>query len=176
MVTRVLIGKLLRGAQYLLGVLIILGFLGGWVIAIGTAYDLTQLYSARSWPAREAVITHSYVRHVRGMQRRFYWHAEIAGTYTDGSGKFYVPRHAYGIQNSVNTESQAEAVVKRYPKGATINVYSEPGRPRSAILDPGTSATPNWIALCTGVGLILLPVGLYAWGRLRNKRTRSEQT
>jgi len=162
--------RVLRWVQYLLGVLMILGFLGGWVLVIGIAFDLRDLYAARERPAKQAVLTHSYAREARGYQNRTYWRTEIAGRYADGSGTFGVTRHAYGIQNSVNTRARAEALAKRYPVGTTLDVYPEPGRPRDAILEPGTSATPSWIAFGLGTGLILLPFALYLRGRLRGRR------
>ena len=164
-----LVRKLIRWAQYLLGVLILLGFLAGWLLVLGSAHDLTLLYAARSWPAKEAVITHSYARQVRGMQNRRYWHAEIAGKYVDGSGKFNVSRHAYGFHQWTRTQEKAEAVARKYPVGTRLNVFPEPEKPGNVILEPGISAAPSWIALWVGVGLILLPCGLYVWGRLRSR-------
>jgi hypothetical protein len=162
--------RLRRWAGYASGILIVLGFFLGWVLAIGGAHDLTQLHAARSWPARPAEITHSYVRQVRGPLYRRHWHAEIAGKYLDDGSAFNVSRHAYGIQNGTITRWQTEAVTRKYPVGARLDVHSEPGRPRNAILDAAVSATPTWIAIAIGVGLILLPGALYAWGGFRRKR------
>ena len=80
-----------------------------------------------------------------------------------------VSRHAYGIQNAVNTRAQAEAVTKRYPKGAMLDVYPKPDQPRTAILHPNASPTPSWIALAASVGFILLPFALYLLRRMRGE-------
>jgi hypothetical protein len=162
--------RLGRWAQYVAGILILLGFFAGWVLAIGGAHDLTQLHAARSWPARPAIITHSYVRLVRGSWNRRHWHAEIAGKYLDDGSAFNVSRHAYGIQNGAITRAQTETVSRKYPVGTRLDAYPEPGNPRNAILDPRSSATPDWVAVASGIGLILLPAALYAWGRIRGKR------
>lgn len=164
-----LLKRLLRGAQLLLGLAIFVGFFAGWILAVGSALELRDLHAARAWPAKEGVITHSYARRIRGHMNRPSWHAEIAGRYADGSGTFSVSRHGFGIQNAVNTRSQAEAVTKRYPKGMTLPVYPEPRRPRSAILDRDASPAPSWIALGASIGLILLPFVLYLFGRWRRR-------
>jgi hypothetical protein len=162
-------GRLRGWALYCLGVLILLGFLAGWLFAIAGAVEVSQIEAARSWPARKAVITHSYARQVRGFQSQLYWHAEITGEYIDDGRTFGVRRHAYGIENSVNTRGAAEALVRKYPVGTRLDVYPEPGNPRNAILEPQASAVLTWATLWSGVALILLPFALYARGRLRRK-------
>ena len=168
-----LTAKLGQWTRYLLGMLILLGFLAGWLLAISAAIELNKINSARGWPTRQAEITHSYARQLRSFQSRAYWHAEIAGKYVDDGRTFGVSRHAYGIENSINTRGAAEIVVKKYPVGMRLAVYPEPGNPRRAILDPRAPTTLTWVTLLGGIGLIVLPFALHIYGRLRARKQRS---
>lgn len=155
-----------KAALWLLGVLTLLGFFGGWITFFGALNELHGLAEAQHWPTQRGVITHSYARRVRGAQNRLYWDVEIAGYYLGTKQKFGVQRIGYGFEFSVNSQKRAERFAARFPVGTELDVYHPPERPGFALLVRNNSPRPTWIALGIGLFFGLLPVLLYVYGRL----------
>ena len=159
-----------KAALWVLGVLIILGFFGGWITVAGSINELHGLAEVQQWPVRRGVITHSYARQVRGFQNRRYWDVEIDGTYLGASPGskpgFSVDRIGYGFEFSVNSEARARRFAARFPVGTELDVYYRPDLPSYAILVRDNSPRTTWIAFGVGLFLGLLPLLLYIYGRL----------
>jgi hypothetical protein len=156
-----------------LAVLILFGCFAGWITAIGAVVELSKLHEARTWPARKALLTHSYARYMRSRGRWLYWHAELAGNFLDSGERFGIRRVRYGIGNGPWTRRQVEQVVAKYPANTEVTVYQSPRNPRQVILEPDAPATGSWIALASGLALGLLPGVLYLYGVLVRKRAEA---
>lgn len=155
--------RLRRLAGQALAVLILFGFFSGLIVTFGCLVELPTLYEARTWPSREGVLTHSYVRKILGF-RSASWRAEIAGVYPDTGKRFGVQRVRYGFV--WNSKRKTEAVVAEYPKNSRVTVYYSPTKPRTVILEPRVSPTGTWVALGIGLGLVFLPPALYVYERV----------
>lgn len=162
-----------RGFAKVVAVLILFGFFAGWITAIGAVIELSNLAAARTWPSRKAVLTHSYVRHIKTPPRP-YWRAEIAGTYVDDGSRFGVRRVRFGMWNTPLGRRGAEAHVAKYPVNTPVDVYYSPSDPKRVTFEPGVSATSTWVALVVGVGFGLLPAALYLYGRVTGWRPPDE--
>jgi hypothetical protein len=156
-----------------LAVLILFGCFAGWITAIGAVVELSKLHEARTWPARKAVLTHSYARYIRSPGRPPRWHAELAGNFLDTGQRFGIRRVHYGIGNGPWTRRQTEEVVAKYPAHTEVTVYQSPTNPRQVILEPNVSATGTWLALAAGLGFGLLPSVLYFQARVRSRTVGS---
>jgi hypothetical protein len=157
--------KIRHALGKVLGALILLAFLAGWLTAAVAVYELYQLQAAKTWPSRKGVLTHSYVRHVRTPPKP-YWKAEIAGTYLDDGTRFGISRVRFGIWNTGLGQRGVEATVAKYPVNTVVDVYYSPSDPRRRTLEPFVSATSTWVALWVGLGFGLLPFALYVYGRI----------
>jgi len=155
-------------ALKILGVAILFCFFGGWITFFGALNELHGIKVAQKWETRRGVITHSYTRRIRGARNGLYWDAEIAGKYPDGQ-KFGVNRIGYGIEHSICTRRQAEAVVARYPVGTELDVFVDPKRPTHGILVRDNSPRSTQAALGIGLFFGLLPFFLYLYGRIRSR-------
>jgi hypothetical protein len=78
-----------------------------------------------------------------------------------------VRRLRFGIWNAPFGRRGIEEAVARYPIKTQLDVYYSPTDPKMVILEPHVAATSTWVALCVGLGLGLLPVALYFYGRMR---------
>jgi hypothetical protein len=156
-----------KGLQVLLGLAIVFGFFAGWILAAGAAYELYMMSEVRSWPAKRAIITHSYAARSRGFGFRRHADVQIAGVYAGTAERFSLERIGFGVENAIVTAGRAQALAARYPVKAELEVFHEPGRPAHVILERENSTTPTWIALATGLALGLLPFALYGARRRR---------
>jgi hypothetical protein len=152
-----------------LAVVILFACLAGWIAFAAAVDQLVDLNAAQTWPSRRGILTHSYATRHRGMGRRPYWDVEIAGVYPD-SGRKFSARVGYGFEHGVWTRGRAERVAARYPVGTALEVYHAPDNPSHAILVRNNSPRPTWTALWVGLGLGVLPLALYGYGRWRRAR------
>jgi Protein of unknown function (DUF3592) len=111
--------------------------------------------SARTkhWPAVKGVITESRVSFTRD---------------SNGVNKSAVVRYAYTVAatpfaggriNIGNSTGNPDKAVARYPRGAEVMVYYDPGKPDLAVLEPGAAGVWFWLAfaacsLLIGLGSI----------------------
>jgi hypothetical protein len=153
----------------------ILGKLGGFVILAGILFGLFVIVTvpfewykkaqAETWPAREAVITQSYVVQRRGSAGKHgsapYSKAEICGIYTDNSEFFCVDRIRYGGFRFGGGRKAAEGTVAKYPEGIEIDIYHDPDDPQETVLEAQSPWIEMYVLLGLGMGFLLLPVVLW---------------
>jgi hypothetical protein len=150
-----------------LGIFLIFAFLAGWITVFGAASELYKLKAARTWPSREAVITHSDVRHIRIPFKGKFWRAEISGKYLDNGQKFTIRRVRYGME--LMTRWEVKKIVARYPVNKRVDAYYSPENAK-VILEPDVSMSGTWAILMLGLVFGLLPVVLYGYGQVRGSK------
>ena len=159
-----LLGNIAGGA-------VLLAFFHGLMLLAFVPFEMKKLADARQWPSRAGIITQSSASPVyrkRGWRPR--WSYVIHGTFADNGEPFVITRVRYGdLIGGGKTKSRE--VVSRYPAGSTVQVFYSPQRPRTLILEPQAPADELRRALGLGVVLALLPVLLYAGGRLKKALT-----
>ena len=148
----------------LLGWVLLAGFLLGLLLIVAVPVEMRKLSSAREWPSRRGLITHSSVQWHAGWQRRpGYWSAEIGGRFQDGDEQFWISRVRYGDLRIWRRRETRLEEVARYPVGAQVDVFCDPDHPRERILEPLAPWIDMQIGLAIGVGFLLTPVLLYAF-------------
>ena len=138
------------------------GMLIFFVVGLGLVYwgwgVLQNARSSASWPSVSGQITSSSVSHSTD--------SEGADSYTPSVGYRYVvndlqysgSRIKFG-ETSYNKESEAAAVVARYPAGTTIPIYYDPAGPDTAVLEPGVTSG-SYLFLAIGACFIILALVL----------------
>jgi hypothetical protein len=82
--------------------------------------------------------------------------------YRVGETEYESDRIGFG-DHFVTSRADAEAIVARYPAGATVEVFYDPERPRAAVLEP---AELGGIRLSAAVGILLIVLPLLVIGAL----------
>ncbi len=93
--------------------------------------------------------------------------------YEVGGSVYYSDRISL-LEGSTNAALDADELAARYPEGIQVDVYYDPYDPEMAMLRRG-SATPLYVALVTGVFVMLLAVaGVIAgtWDALERRSGR----
>ncbi|NNB85025.1 DUF3592 domain-containing protein [Corallococcus exiguus] len=107
-----------------------------------------------SWPTVQGTITRSEVETVRSNKSTTY-RLKLAYTYSvDGQSHEGGKRRLYAW--STGDLEPVEALVTRYPVGATIPVYYRPAQPSEAVLQPGPGSAELFMLM------FLLPFNLLA--------------
>lgn len=141
----------------LLRVLAIPLLIGG---LFGTWHGVDQLWtawSARGWPAAQGEVVESRLRG-RAFDVRYRYAVDGAAL---ESTRVHVGQFS-------GMEGYARAIASRYPAGAPVNVYYDPARPSSAVLE---HRVPWMSMLLTAIGLVLLGG---AWVAIRSRAGLSE--
>jgi hypothetical protein len=145
-----------------LGALILLGFLVGLLLVVFVPVELNKMAQASEWPSRKGVVTVAYARRVNPVNKPAYYRAEIIGTFLDNGERFAITRVRHGEFRFGSGQASAMETVAQYPVGSQVDVYYSPPNPRETILEPRAPRSTMFIALGAGIGLVLLPVVLYA--------------
>jgi hypothetical protein len=149
------------------------GIFGLFFVVAGTM-SISERYETESWPAREAVITHSKATWSTTASRPTKsWYPLIKAAYVDG-GEEVTVRVAYGRWLGWGDEIRrnAEADVARYPVGRTVTVYHAPAQPQRAILER-LPWRQRLDLIATGLALLAVPVLSWRLGRARIRGRRS---
>ncbi len=158
------------GLRFLLAAFCLLGLamagFGIYFIALGNA--------ARSWPRVEGRVISTRIRidyptagtqgtrSQRQRLRQFY--PSITYSWTVEGQSYTGSRYQLGTTHEKYDERQeAVKAAARFPAGAPIPVYYEPGNPSQAVLDPRTSAG---VYVPLPLGLLILGLG---WLGLRHR-------
>ncbi|MBP7775634.1 MAG: DUF3592 domain-containing protein [Acidobacteria bacterium] len=136
---------------------VVIGALGSY---IGVANTL-EARASLSWPTVEGVILRaSVVRELTsssgGSAAGTLWRPVVAYEYVVGGTRSEGERIAFG-EYATGESADAEAVVARYPAGASVEVHYDPEVPGRAVLEPGTAGMP-WFFLA--LGAVFLAIGL----------------
>ena len=118
-------------------------FLFAGVVTLGIGFASTlEAWHSRSWPTVEGLVTlsqvDSYLSESDSGTTQMY-HAQVNFTYTVGGRTYFSDLVNLG-DYSTSVQANAEKVAARYPAGATVQVYYDPGKPETAVLEPGPTA------------------------------------
>src|SRR5688500_406853 len=97
-----------------------------------------QKAQAENWPAREAIITKTYIsRHMGRVKGGFvrYSKPEICGNYKDTNEFFCVDRIRYGGFRFGEGHDEALSALKKYPVAMEVDVYYDPDNPDETVLE-----------------------------------------
>jgi hypothetical protein len=147
------------------------GICFGLFIVVVAPIEMVRKVNAEHWPARPAVITKSYLSFQRGSATRpasgSYWRANICATWRDSGEPFCVTRIRYGGFRVGEGKDDALATVSKYPVGTHVDVHYSPQDPRHTVLEARSPWTEMRALFAAGLALLLVPVVLWAWSRLR---------
>ena len=119
-------------------------------------------FGSRSWQTTPGRITRSVIVQTEGGR----WescHPDLAYVYEVGGRSHSGTRVAFSSEMEHGSRSDAEAWIKRFPRGATATVYFDPGCPERSTLDrrrPGLSGSLFVIGPCFVAAAFLVPVGI----------------
>lgn len=66
-----------------------------------------------------------------------------------------------------HSAEEARAVVAKYPTGATVRAWYDPGAPDRVVLEPGLQGRESKYRIPLGVGLAFLALGMFVWAVLK---------
>ena len=119
--------------------------------------DLRRVQAAQSWPvARGEIIESQVVRGRSVRQQRAVWEARIRYRY-EARGREYTG-NTIVIGGTLDTEDRQRAQdrVDRWPVGASVPVFYDPGNPADGCLE--REAEGFWFV--TGIGALFVAVGV----------------
>jgi len=141
-------------------------FLGGFALFIGVR-EIVGARSSRNWPSVDGTVIRSKVRvsESRGTDSSgkstttYDYEADIGYRYAVGDGAaLQGDRLSFG---GLTNRAIAERTVKKYPVGATVKVYYDPGKPEQSVLEPGYSGGMLFMPI---MGTVVVGCGLLsAW-------------
>ncbi|MFG0319772.1 MAG: DUF3592 domain-containing protein [Planctomycetota bacterium JB042] len=131
-------------------VCLVVGTFGAFIVAFA-AWDAYVTHRSPSWPTVDGVVRKSELYRVgEGIWYR------ISVEYEAGGRTYACDRlRSSGSDRKVESRAEGDALVERYPVGATVPVSVRPGDPTTATLQPGVGG-PMAGTLWAGVFLIVL--------------------
>ncbi len=146
------------------GVALLLGAAFGLILLAFVPFEMFKKAEAEGWSSsRKGVITLSSASrktyHNAPRRHSVSWRAEICGIYKDDGERFCVSRVRY---SDFGWEARAREAVAQYPVGREVDVYHSPDDPKETVLEPISPWTRTFALLGIGIGLVLLPVVLWA--------------
>ncbi len=173
--------KLRRGCKSICVVAIVCVVLGVALVygavfyVVAPAVDIVNAIASRSWPTTDGRITSSKVVSNRPVDPASddptTYHAAIEYVYWVDRETHQGKRVSFNLGDDPDLvvfpfgyfrRSVAERIVDRYPVGKTVNVYYNPAKPGTAVLEPG-KCQDAWKAFPGILVGILLTVGLLGW-------------
>lgn len=151
--------------------LIIAGLVAGSMITAAGAYifwDSWQQMRLRKVQGTvlESAVVREADRSIGDTGARQYWTINVRYAYQVGEQTYTGNRYSSTAPTSPAGEPPSPellALLARYPRGATVDVFILPEAPEVALLKPRTS--PSWIVLLVGLA-VLVPV-VIGWLRRR---------
>lgn len=147
----------------IIGISLLFGFFAGLIAVVFVPVEMSKMAEARTWPSRPGIITQSSASEVFSKRSGSHWTYVIRGTFNDTGEPFVITKVRYGDFSLGKGKFKSQETVARYPRGSTVQVFYSPAHPRSMILEPFASWDEMFLILGIGVGLVLLPVVLYAF-------------
>ena len=139
-------------------------FVGAVVFLIG-ARDFNRARESVTWPAVKGLIARSEMTShlssgAHGSSSTVY-HAEILYNYRLSGVPYSSNRVSFGDYDS-GFPSHAQAIVNRYPKGISVQVYYNPQSPELSVLETGVNGATYFLPL--GGFLFFVTGCLMLWG------------
>ena len=116
--------------------------------------DMVRQQQATSWPVVQGTVTRSEVEAVHSKGIKYV--PKLAYTYFVDGRPYEGSKYRFSSFRS-DKPGYAEEVVARYPVGAHVPVYSRPGQPSEAVLQPGVASVDLFLIM------FLLPFNLVAF-------------
>lgn len=111
------------------------------------------------WPSVAGTVSHSGVESHSsrsGNAASTSYHARVVYRYVVDDADFEGERISYGAYGTGDAE-RAARIAARYPLGAAVRVYYQPGNPQESVLEPGGEGIP-WFYLA--LGTVFASIGL----------------
>lgn len=153
-----------------LGVFALIFCLAGGAMLYGGLVRLRHAYASRFWPVTDGVIVYQQQdasttaerREDGTTERSISYGTNLVFQYEVGGTTHFANTRRFGSIAGAGRE-WADAIARRYPKGARVKVSYCPADPDLAALEPGISPEACWLP---GGGLAMLLFGLAAliWG------------
>lgn len=125
---------------------------------------MAEAHSTRAWPSVPGTVLASYVRVNRG--RGINYTPMVQYAYSV-QGKQYTGFRISSVEYG-EPESDAEAVITKYPVGKPTLVHYDPANPLTSVLQPGaTWFVYLWVAIAWTVTFIGSVVLYFSWFRKR---------
>lgn len=147
----------------IIGISLLFGFFAGLIAVVFVPVEMSKMAEAQTWPSRPGIITQSSASEVFSKRSGSHWTYVIRGTFTDTGEPFVITKVRYGDFSLGKGKSRSLEIVARYSRGSAVQVFYSPAHPHSMILEPFASWDEMFLILGIGVGLVLLPVVLYAF-------------
>jgi len=145
---------------------LIFGGIGLGLLLFGRSARRKALAS-QSWPTVAGTVTESEVKvtqHSSGSgmdaQETTHYRPVVKYQYSVEGMEYTGSRIAFGAMNSAH--SAANAVVARYPAGASVTVRYDPEKPAEAVLETNTGG--GGLLMVLGVGFLIFSVGSAVMG------------
>ena len=150
--------------NFILSVLVLAG-VGIAVYGTGT---VIEAYESTDWPQTDGSVAASGVDMksdaTDGRTRALRYSPAVSYGY-DVDGRTYFSDRLGFTRVWTGEESDAQAIVRRYPVGQAVTVYYDPDDPLRAVLTPGVSLNST-LGLLFGLGWIaIMTVAMYVFNR-----------
>jgi len=134
-------------------------FVAGIAAGVFGFPKLAAVMASKTWPSVPGSVSKSGMRTVGGPGGGRGFEAEIQAVY-EVDGIVYACRRVNPASGLMRSADDAQAVLDRYPAGASVPVYYNPANPRESLLEPGF-ARAEWIlpalsALFLTLGVVIL--------------------
>ncbi len=138
----------MNGYVAIIGMFIVSGLaITAWGVRI-----MAQARKTQRWPSVDGEIVHS----VAGAETEDLL-PDIEFSYRVGSGEF--SQKMVFPSGTMPSPEFNKSYLKKYPVGAQVRVYYDPGQHNMATLEPGT-ANGDWMVLAAGLVVTLTGVGM----------------
>jgi hypothetical protein len=114
--------------------------------------------SALTWPTTNGVITQSHIRYPAAPDDTAL--LVLAFEYTVGVTHYSSNRLDLFHMEERSTQEEMEALTRRYPKEQSVQVYFDPAKPTTGVLEPGNLVAAHRVR---NLGLVLIAIGLIAF-------------
>ena len=138
-----------------------------WVswILITCVKDAYKAFAARNWPATTGVIVSSKV--FKGCSKSY--NPTILYQYKVGSTFYVGDRLIFGLAEC-SSQSEAQAIVSKYPEKLTVTVHFNPELPSEAVMRVGMVSNGTWWFIFTIPFMIAIGTSA-SWLLLRHVRS-----
>jgi hypothetical protein len=153
-------------------------FLVGLLATIAFSSSRQQGLSAGGWPQADARVIDSgmdvQTRHRNGQKvKRF--KPRVSYEYEVGGERYTGDRIKYGVASATISKLEADRVLAKYPKDATVKVHYVAKRPYVSVLEPGLQEESKLIVYIWVTGAFTLVGLLMSVYALIGKRARPER-
>ncbi len=146
----------------------------GAAASLGIFKAISIAQESKSWPTAEGVVRLSKVQFEDRIGKKGMYSAEVMFEYQI-EGKTYSSNRISSVNSSSSNPASARETVDKYPEGAKVKVFYNPGSPQTSLLEPGVS-TAMWLLvlvgplfMAAGIAMLILLPKLLDDGKDRNK-------